>query len=167
MAELIRQTPMKSAHTLYDLTLQLDKQLYPRLYGIQPLTYRARQKLWAFCFSTCWAACRRELGEISNQVRLKAQDMCLDYMLHRPQQFFPKTPVVAVVRAAYADSCGRYDRAWRTASGDISGGQGFGEIRRCLAEILFDEEDIGAEDPKVMQVALELSEVLESIRAAF
>ena len=88
MADLLRQTPLKSASAVYDLTIQLDKQLYPRLYSLQPLTFEGRQRLLAFCFSTCWAACRREIGAPSVQVRLKALDLCHDYMLHRRQQFF-------------------------------------------------------------------------------
>jgi len=167
MADLLRQTPLKSASAVYELTLQLDKQLYPRLYGIQPLTYEGRQRLWAFCFSTCWAACRREVGELSAQVRLKALDLCLDYMLHRRQQFFAKMPGAEAARASFSAHCDLYDRAWNAAAGDLRGGQGYAGIRQCLAEILFGEEDVGAEDPKVMQVALELSEVLEHIRAAF
>ncbi len=37
MADLLRQTPLKSARAVYDLTIQLDKQLYPRLYSLQHL----------------------------------------------------------------------------------------------------------------------------------
>jgi hypothetical protein len=167
MADLLRQTPLKSARAVYDLTIQLDKQLYPRLYGLQPLTFEGRQRLLAFCFSTCWAACRREIGAPSVQVRLKALDLCHDYMLHRRQQFFAKMPGAEAARISFSEHCDLYDRAWLEADGDLRGGRGYAAIRQCLAEILFGEEDVGAEDPKVMQVVLELSEVLERIRAAF
>lgn len=172
MGELFRNNSKNIAAAVFDLAVQLDRQLYQRLYAIAPVSFAARRRLFIFSFSTAWAACTPQLARTPQlegaamQSRPKAVSLAHEHLkLNRSLFFSTSDPEIS--EAEFSAQVEQFDLAWKMISGRLDGSQkaqSLAGLKRCIEEVLGDDD---IEPHKVSALVAELSEVLPKMSAAF
>ncbi len=170
MNDLFRRSPQRMAVSVLNLTVQLDEQLYARLYGIRPLSYDGRLRLFCFSFVTCLTNCAAELGEDLAQIKPRMTDLCIDYLLDHHRLYFASAPEPDELRSTFAGIASQYELGWKMAAMRLEGSQasqGHAVIRRSFNQILYDDPTDKGHEALVMNQVHDLVEALPRLRAAF
>ena len=166
MSELFRNNSKNIAAAVFDLAVQLDRQLYRRLYAIAPVSFAARRRLFIFSFATAWAACTPQLEGAAMQGRPKAIALALEHLkLNRPFFFSALEP--DITEGEFSVQVEQFDLAWKLISGRLDGSQkaqSLAGLKRCIEDVLGDDD---IEPRKVSALITELSEILPKMSAAF
>ena len=166
MSELFKNNSKNVAAGVFDLTVQLDRQLYQRLYTIAPVSFAARRRLFIFAFATAWSACAPQIKDTAAQTKPKAVSLALEHLeLNRTLFLSPSDAHITGVE--FVAQLEQFDLAWKMISGRLDGSQkaqSLAGLKRCIEAVLGEDE---IEPQKVSALVIELSEVLPKMSAAF
>ena len=169
MVDLFHRSPQRVAVSVFNLTVQLDEQLYARLYGIRPLSYDGRLRLFCFSFVTCLTNCAAELGQDMALIKTRMVDLCIDYLLDHYELYFAAAPEPDELKATFTCIASQYELGWKMAAMRLDGSQasqGHAVIRRSFNQILYDDPTDKGHEALVMNQVHDLVEALPRLRAA-